>query len=159
MNSETVIPSHAPGAIRALLAGCVMLFLACSASPSLAASADQAPQVDPTQARVWFLRQLNPGGAMHAPMIFANGAPISISSEGTAFYRDFEPGNYAFTVENCNGPGRPMTLPLGPGNQFALQVRSDDMSMTECAVNYYLSVPSADMLSMLFAPLAYLGQR
>jgi len=56
-------------------------------------------------------------------------------------------------------PWSPMTLPLGPGNQFALQVRSDDMSMTECAVSYYLSIPSADMLSMLFAPLAYLGQR
>jgi hypothetical protein len=158
MNFETAILGRTPSAIRALLVLCIMLF-AGGAGPVLAASADQAPQVDSSQARVWFLRQLNPGGAMHAPMIFANGAPIAISSEGTAFYRDFAPGNYAFTVENCNGPGRPMTLPLGPGNQFALQVRSDDMSMTECAVNYYLSVPSADMLSMLFAPLAYLGQR
>ena len=53
--------------------------LAGIAAVALAASPDQVPPVPSGQARVWFLRELVPGTAMHAPMIYANGEPLQVS--------------------------------------------------------------------------------
>jgi hypothetical protein len=133
-----------------------------AASPSPAATPDQAPPVAPGRARVWFLRQLFPGSAMFAPMVSANGAPVGISPQGTVFYRDFPPGNYVFTVENCiPEPRTSFALPLAPGNQFALEVQSDPNGAWDCEdsqISYLRPVPP-ELLSQAFAPLAYLGQR
>src|SRR5262249_42070319 len=79
-----------------------------------AASPSHAPPFPSGMSRVWFLNQLIPGSAMHAPMIYVNGAPTAISPEGTVFYRDFAPGNYVFGIENCLPQPRasePLTLP------------------------------------------------
>ena len=136
--------------------------LAATITLSRAATPDQAPPVAPSQTRVWFLRQLLPGTPMYAPMIYANGAPVAISSQGTAFYRDFAPGTYEFSVENCLPmPQTSQTLPLSPGDQIALQVQSNENGVPDCEPSeiYYISLAPAEQLSDLFAPLAYLGSK
>jgi hypothetical protein len=57
-----------------------------------ATQAQAPPPLAPGMARLWVLRQANPpGGNIEAarPMVFANGAPIGESKEGTAFFHDF----------------------------------------------------------------------
>jgi hypothetical protein len=140
----------------------VLLIMLTSAVAGSAATPDQAPLVAADQARVWFLQQLLPGSDMFAPMIYANGASIAISSQGTVFYRDFAPGTYAFTVQNCPAsPQAPLTLPLAPGNQIALQIQSGMSAPDGCIPGniLYLNLAPADGLADLFAPLAYLGAR
>ena len=125
----------------------------------IAASPDQAPAPDPSSARVWFLRELVPGSAMHAPMVYANGGPLALAAEGTAFYHDFAPGNYVFTVENCSpAPQASQMLPLSPGNQFALQVQSND-DAAWCGPMFDLTVPPAEILGYLFSRVSYRGPR
>jgi hypothetical protein len=109
---------------------------------------------------VWFLRQLIPGESFHAPMIYVNGAPIAISGEGTAFYRDFAPGQYVFSVENClPQAGTSQTLHLNPGQQFALQVTQDDNGSWDCVPPQvsYLQQVQPQQVPYLFAPLTYQG--
>jgi hypothetical protein len=158
MNFRVAIRGRARGAIGAFLVGC-MIVLAIVGGPSLAATPDQAPPVAPGQARIWFLRQMSPGTDMTAPMIYANGAPLAISSQGTVFYRDFAPGSYMFTVEDCR-PGAQTSFPLSldPGNEFALQLQQNDFGPMDCGPTFHLSAPASEMLSTLFAPLLYLGQ-
>lgn len=130
--------------------------------PTLAATPDEAPPIAAGLARVWFLRQLTPGSAFHAPMIYANGAAVAISPEGTAFYHDFSPGDYVFSVENCTRvPQTSFTLTLNPGSLFALQVESDDSDMSDCEPPQisYLRTVAPEMLAPLFAQVSYLGAR
>jgi hypothetical protein len=49
-------------------------------------------------ARVWFLRQFEPGESLATPIISANGVPVGESLPGTVFLRDFAPRTYTFTV-------------------------------------------------------------
>jgi hypothetical protein len=139
---------------------CCLVALGAWATPSLAATPDQAPPIPAGQSRVWFLRQLLPGEAFHAPMIYVNGAPIAVAGEGTAFYRDFAPGQYGFTVENCiPQPGSGQTITLRPNAQYALQVTQDDNGAWACVppqVSYLRQVPPDQALSLL-APLTYQG--
>jgi len=138
------------------------LALAVLAPTCRAATPDQAPPVPAGLARVWFLRQLIPGSAMDAPMIYANGGTVAISPEGSAFYRDFSPGTYVFSVENClPEPQTSYSLVLNPGNQFALEVQSDENGAWDCEpsqISYLRPVPP-EMLSAIFTPLRYLGPK
>jgi hypothetical protein len=146
---------------RATAAG-ALLALAIAASPTDAATPDQAPPLAPNQARVWFLRQLLPGENFHPPMVYVNGAPIASVAEGTAFYRDFAPGQYAFNVENClvqAASGQTMTL--APNAQYALQVQQDDNGAWDCnppQVSYLRQVQPAQV-PYLFSQVNYLGAR
>ncbi len=156
MNSKA---SWTRRSIAALFVGCAAAF-AVPAGSGRAASPDQAPPVDPGQARVWFLRQPNPGNWMHAPTITVNGAAFAIAVDGTVFYRDFAPGSYVFDIANCiPQPQTSQTLILSAGNDFALQVVSDPDTPMDCQPNQvsFLTVPSPDALVGLFAPLEYLG--
>ena len=149
----------ARAAIGVLLAGCVIA-IAGIANPASAASPDQAPPIPAGLARLWFVRALNPGSAMNAPMLYANGAPLGISSQGTAFFRNLAPGTYVIAVANCQpGAQRSLTVPIDAGNDFALQVQQDDFGPLDCGPTFYLSIPSAETVSRVFAPLEYLGQR
>lgn len=104
-----------------------LLALLAGSSPSLAASPNQAPPLAAGMARVWFLHDLVPGSTFFAPMISANGAKVAISPEGSAFYRDYVPGNYLFSVENCvPQPRTSQQLTLAPNQEIALHVQSDD---------------------------------
>jgi hypothetical protein len=145
--------------IRRTLAASVLVLLALSA-PAFAASPSQAPAVPPGQARVWFLRQLLPGESFHPPIVYVNGQPITAIGEGTAFYRDFAPGRYAFTVENCLPQANAgQTMTLQPNTQYALQVTQDDNGAWDCVppqVSYLRQVQPANVM-YLFAPLTYMG--
>ncbi|MBV9378810.1 MAG: hypothetical protein JO320_27790 [Alphaproteobacteria bacterium] len=70
-------------------------------------------------------RQFEPGlGVQWTPMTYVNGAPLAPSYAGTAFYRDFAPGSYYFTVESCTTDfNQSQTLQLTPGMQADLEVQ------------------------------------
>jgi hypothetical protein len=140
----------------------VLMVLAGGPDLAVAASPDQAPPVPAGLGRIWFLRVLVPGTAMHAPMIYANGTPVAIIPQGTVFYRDFTPGNYVFSVENClPEPNTSFALMLNAGNQFALQVQQDDEGAWDCEPSQisYISPIAPDMLSYLFNRVRYYGAR
>jgi len=140
--------------------GVLLMAITGIATPSSAASPEQAPPIPAGLGRLWFARSLNPGTAMNSPMLYANGAPIATSSQGTAFYHDFPSGTYVIAVDNCQpGSQRSLTVPIDAGNDFALQIQQDDFGPLDCGPTFYLSVPSAEIVSSLFAPLEYLGQR
>jgi hypothetical protein len=139
-----------------------LVALAGSTEPALAATPDQAPPVAAGQSRVWFLRQLEPGSNFHAPMIYVNGAPITTSGPGTAFYRDFAPGQYVFTVENClPQAGTSQTLTLPPDKQFALEVQQDDNGSWACVPPQvsYLRQVQPQQVPYLFAQVTYEGAK
>ena len=142
------------------VAATLVLMVAAAGSAASAATPDQAPPVPAGQARVWFLRQLLPGTQFHPPMIYVNGAPIATSAEGTAFYRDFVPGQYAFGVENCvPQAGTDQTMNLQPNAQYAIEVTQDDNGHWDCMppqISYLRQVPP-QRVPYLFAPLTYLG--
>jgi hypothetical protein len=55
---------------------------------------------------------------------YANGAPITTISQGTAFFHDFAPGTYVIAVDNCQpGSQRTLTVSIDASNDFALQVQ------------------------------------
>ena len=58
-------------------------------------------------------------------MVFANGAPIAESREGTAFFHDFPPGTYKLTVQAFGTPAKQSdTLQLSAGMQSYVQVEA-----------------------------------
>jgi hypothetical protein len=126
--------------------------------PTFAASPEQAPPIAAGMVRVRFLHELVPGSTFYAPMTSVDGAKIAISPEGSAFHRDYAPGTYVFSVENCaSEPRTSQTLAVATGRQFALQVQSDDDVAYDCIL-YYLSQVEPQMVSAAFVPLRYLGQ-
>jgi hypothetical protein len=135
-----------------------LLALLAGSNPSLAASPNQAPPLAAGMARVWFLHDLVPGSTFFAPMISANGVKVAISPEGSAFYRDYAPGTYLFSVENCvPQPQTSQQLTLAPHQEIALHVQSDATGSFDCIV-YYLNQVMPQMVPVVFAPLRYLGQ-
>jgi hypothetical protein len=146
-------------AVAATLLWCAVA-LAGSGATVLAATPDQAPPIPAGQARVWFLRQLLPGTAFHPPMVYVNGSPIAVAGEGTVFYRDFAPGKYVFSVENCLPErGTSQTMTLTPDMQVALLVNSDENGAWDCTPPQisYLQWVQPGQVPYLFAPLTYMG--
>jgi hypothetical protein len=159
MKLVNVIRALPRAAIGGFLAGWVVA-IAGIANPSSAADPTQAAPIPAGLGRLWFLRSLEPGTAMNSPMLYANGTPIAESSEGTAFYHDLPPGTYVIAVDSCKpGAQSTVTVPLDAGNDFALQVQQDDFGPLFCGPTFYLSIPSAEIVSSVFAPLENLGQR
>ena len=129
-------------------------------APTLAANPNQAPPVPPGQSRVWFVRQLLPGSIVTPPTVYVNGAPIARSAQGTAFYRDFAPGRYAFTVENCTQhPNTGQTMTLQPNAQYAIEIQQDDNFEWDCvpAQVSYLRQLQPQQVPYYFTPLTYMG--
>jgi hypothetical protein len=84
----------------AFLGFCVSSLLSCAPPGSgLQTYAQVAPQ-PPGTARVWFMRTRSPQEQEGDPMIYANGNPVGRSIGGIAFYHDYPPGTYAFTVQS-----------------------------------------------------------
>ena len=100
----------------------------CAAQPTGIASQALVPVLQPGMARVWVLRQPSaPGGNVAAadPMVYANGAPLAQSAQGTVFFHDFQPGTYRFTVQAYGTPANLVdTLQLAPGTQAYVQVQA-----------------------------------
>ena len=111
---------------RAMLVSiCLQALTGYMFGPTLAAAVSQAPPIQSGLARVWFLRQFEPGESLATPIISANGAPVGESLPGTVFLRDFTPGTYTFTVPSYGVDfGQAATVQLAAGTQTYLEVQS-----------------------------------
>jgi hypothetical protein len=110
----------------ALLGLCVSLLASCApAGSGLQSYASVAAQA-PGTARVWFLRTKDPQEQFGDPIIYANGQQVGRSIPGIAFYHDFPPGTYAFTVQSFGlTAGQPLqkdVVQLAPGSQTYLEI-------------------------------------
>jgi hypothetical protein len=77
----------------------------------------------PGTARVWFMHTNDPQEQAGDPIIYANGNQVGRSIPGIAFYRDFPPGTYAFTVQSYGLPtGTKDVVQLAPGSQTYLEI-------------------------------------
>ena len=96
------------------------------AAPSSGPAPASIATLQPNMARVWVLRQpSSPGGNIAAsdPLVYANGAPLARSPEGTVFFHDFPPGTYRLTVQPYGTPSNYVdTLQLSPGMEAYVQV-------------------------------------
>jgi len=106
----------------------LLVLTSCAAQPARTASQAPVPALQPSMARVWVLRQpSSPGGNVAAadPMVYANGAPLAQSAQGTVFFHDFPPGTYRFTVQPYGTPANLVDmLQLAPGTQAYVQVQA-----------------------------------
>jgi hypothetical protein len=101
-----------------------------------------------------------PGTIFTPPMVYVNGSPIARSDQGTVFYRDFTPGQYKFTVENCLKQAETgQTMTLQPNAQYAIEVQQDDNGAWACypAQVSYLRQIQPQEVPYYFAPVTYLG--
>jgi hypothetical protein len=144
---------------------CLLALCGCAAPPAGTASSAQAPALEAGMTRVWILRQANPpGGNIDAsdPMVFANGAPIAQSKEGTAFFRDLPPGTYRFTVQPYGTPtGQGDTFQLVPGTQTYLQVQAvpNWQLGSPGGGSFTLLAMSPQMATQYLPTMTYLGPR
>jgi hypothetical protein len=104
------------------LSAASLLVLTAAVPAAMAASPADSQQ----SARVWFLRPSS-GIAYEVqgatPAIYANGAPVGTIKANAAFYRDFAPGTYSFTVQPYGFPtGHTDKVQLSPGSQTYLQI-------------------------------------
>lgn len=100
-------------------------FLCCGSGPSVAEALPQIPPAAPGMARVWFLRLYLPTDPLAEPSIFANGAPVGRSEPGTAFIRDFAPGEYRFSVPSDRvDNNQDAVVQLTAGSESFLEVQS-----------------------------------
>lgn len=134
-----------------------------AAGPSVAQMESQIPPVPPGLARVWLLRQYEPGETLQTPMIYVNGQPLASSVPGTAFYRDFAPGQYTFSVETCTRDvNQAARLNLAPGSITDIEVQSlQSMQSYGCfvAMNFYARVIPPRWAQLYSTQLTYLGAR
>jgi hypothetical protein len=85
----------------------------CRCTPQLGGTVAPVAALQPGMARVWVLRQTSSGADLAAsnpnnplpfaggadPIVYANGAPLAPSAQGTVYYHDFPPGTYHFAVQ------------------------------------------------------------
>jgi hypothetical protein len=138
----------------------------CTPQSQVAISQAQAPPVEPGMARVWFFRQTDPGrGNVEAarPMIYANGAPVGQIEQGTAFFHNFSPGKYRFTVEPYGTPTREHdTLQLASGTQNYVQIQWEanwEANRTGGGSSFTVLTSSPGVAQQYLPTLTNLGQR
>ena len=152
------------GLVRAMLVGiCLQALTGCMSEPTVAAAVSQVPPIHAGLARVWFLRQFEPGEGLATPIISANGAPVGESLPGTAFIRDFRPGIYTFTVPSYGVDfGQAATVQLAAGTQTYLEVQSlrswEGCSDTCERDTLYVRAIPAYWAEKYFPAMTYLGQ-
>ena len=145
----------------------LLMIAGCAPNPSApAGSSSQAPPLGPGMARVWVLRQADPpqGNIEGArPMLFANGAPIAESREGTAFFRDFPPGTYKLTVQAFGTPAKQSdTVQLSAGMQSYVQVQAVpnwEEGSRAGGWSFAVLTMSPETAQQYIPTMTYLGQR
>jgi hypothetical protein len=147
-----------------LLAVGVPQLLGCASEPTVSASKEEIPPVPPGLARVWVLRQFEPGlGVQWAPITFLNGATLAPAYAGTAFYRDLPAGTYAFTVASCTRDfNQGQTLQLASGMQADLEVQVlSDISSWGCfdPNTWYTRQIPPERAQYYFEQVRYVGSR
>jgi len=107
----------------ALLGFCLSPLPCCAPPGSGLQAYTPVAAVAPGMARVWFLRTKDPEEQFGDPIIYANGNQVGRSVPGIAFYHDFQPGPYAFTVQSYGLPtGTKDMVQLAPGTETYLEV-------------------------------------
>lgn len=133
------------------------------AGPTVAQQGAGIPALAAGQARVWFLRQYQPGESLRTPMMFVNGVPLATSQPGTALFRDFPPDTYTFSVETCTeDTNQAATLNLAAGSQIALEVQSlRSFRSLGCLVDetFYVRPIPPERAQLYYTQLTYLGPR
>jgi hypothetical protein len=116
------------GVLRSALAGiCLQALTLLATAPASAADISQSRPIHAGQARVWFLRDLDPALSFDMATIYANGAAIGESRPGTAFSVDLAPGTYTFTVPDDLPDGQQApTVELTAGAQAYFNVDVND---------------------------------
>jgi hypothetical protein len=106
----------------ALLGLSLSLLPSCNPSTGVQSYAPVAAPA-PGMARAWFLRTNDPQEQHGDPIIYANGNQVGRSVPGIAFYHDFPPGAYAFTVQSYGVPNNYKDrVQLAPGTQTYLEI-------------------------------------
>jgi hypothetical protein len=144
----------------------VLALAGCAPQPTGTASLASAPTLQPGMARLWVLRQPDaPGGNVAAadPMVYANGAPLARSAQGTVFFHDFQPGTYRLTVQPYGTPANLVdTLQLAPGTQAYVQVQAVpnwEMGSTAGGASFAVLTMSPAEAQPYLQTMTYLGQR
>ena len=110
----------------AVLGFCLSPLFSCAPPSSGIQSYAPVTAQAPGTARVWFLRTRDPQEEFGDPIIYANGNAVGRSVPGIAFYRDFPPGTYAFTVQSygltADRALQKDKLQLAPGTQTYLEI-------------------------------------
>ncbi len=97
-----------------------------ASAPAPAAGISQSQPIQAGEARVWFLREFDPGLSLATATIYANGVAIGQSRPGAAFSIDLAPGTYTFTVPNDLPDGdQAPTVQLAAGAQVYFNVAAD----------------------------------
>jgi len=151
--------------IRALfLSVCILQLSGCASEPTVTAAQAQIPPIPAGLARVWVLRQFEPGlGVQWTPMTYINGAPLASSYAGTAFYRDLPPGTYTFTVESCSSDfNQAQTLGLTAGIRADLEVQVlNSIPAWGCydPNTFYIRLIRPEWARQYFSQVRYVGSR
>jgi len=137
----------------------------CTPQPQVASQAS-ASALPSGMARVWLFRQADPpGGNVYAadPIVYANGAPVGGIKQGTAFFHDFPPGKYRFTVQPFGTPTREHdTIQLVPGAQAYLQVQWEpnwEANRTGGGASFTVLSSSPEVAQQYLPTLTNLGGR
>jgi hypothetical protein len=136
----------------------------CVSEPTVTAAQAQIPPVPAGSARVWVVRQFEPGlGVQWSPMTYINGAPLASSYAGTAFYRDLPPGTYTFTVESCTTDfSQSQTLGLTSGMRADLEVQVlSSIPAWGCydPNTFYIRLIPPERAQFYFSQVRYVGPR
>lgn len=143
------------------LAFCLLANTGLASGADVAAPEARVSRIPAGLARVWFLRQFEPAESLSTPMISVNSAPLAASLPGTAFYRDFQPGTYTFTVDSYGvDANQAQTLRLAPGTQIYLEIQS--LSSWASGLNYvrdtfYVRVISPEWARQYLPQMTYRG--
>ena len=160
-------------AVAVLLVAFILMLADCTPQATVTTSQAQIPSIAPGTARVWFFRGWDsPSGQgfvyAAAPTIYANAAPVGQIPTGTAFFRDFPPGSYRFTVEPIGLPTpQAANVQLAAGTQSYLQVQwvaSWQFGYPEADFNFapntFAVLTTSPQVAQAYLPtLTYLGQR
>jgi nucleoside 2-deoxyribosyltransferase len=116
------------GLLKSALAGvCFQALTVLASTPAPAADISQTQPIQAGDARVWFLREFDPGLSLDTATIYANGVAIGQSRPGAAFSVDLAPGTYTFTVPNDVPDGnQPPTVQLTAGAQVYFNIDAED---------------------------------
>jgi hypothetical protein len=121
----------------------------------------QVPPAKSGSVRVWFLRHSTtqwPAVQAFSPVIYANGAPVAAIPTDTAFYRDFAPGTYRFTVQSFElQTPQATSLQLAPGTEYFLDV--DWIDRESNWASSFAILPMGVQVAQAYLPtLHYLGE-
>ena len=101
------------------------LFSCCRSGPTVAGATSQVPPIQGGLARVWFLRQFEPGESLAAPIISRERRTRGSKPARHRLFARFFAGTYTFTVPSFGvDTGQAATVQLAARTQTFLEVQS-----------------------------------